>query len=123
MTEHEAQPTQRQIIQLLRTHGSMNANDLAKTLAISAVGVRRHLATLERDGFARATLVRQKMGRPTYTYALTDLAQDLFPKNYHTLANQLLTNAAMMPHQPGVPGRPMQPVMKIRLLINLMEGA
>jgi predicted ArsR family transcriptional regulator len=88
--EREIESTRRQIVNLLRQRGGMTAKDLAAALAITSVGVRRHLARLEQEGLARATLVRQKMGRPTYVYVLTEQAQDLFPKNYQTLATQLL---------------------------------
>jgi predicted ArsR family transcriptional regulator len=88
--ERENESTRRQIVNLLRQHGGMTAKDLAAELAITSVGVRRHLALLEQEGLARATLMRQKMGRPTYVYSLTEQAQDLFPKNYQVLATQLL---------------------------------
>ncbi len=88
--ERELESTRRQIVDLLRRQGGMTAKELASELAITAVGIRRHLANLEQEGLAHATLVRQKMGRPTYVYALTDAAHDLFPKNYQTLATQLL---------------------------------
>ncbi len=88
--EREVESTRRQIVDLLRRQGGMTAKELASELAITAVGIRRHLANLEQEGLAHATLVRQKMGRPTYVYALTDAAHDLFPKNYQTLATQLL---------------------------------
>ncbi len=90
MTERETLTTRRQVLNLLRTRGGMTAKDIAKELGITTMGVHRHLVGLEREGLAQAQLVRQKMGRPTYVYTLTEQAQDLFPKNYHTLATQLL---------------------------------
>ncbi len=88
--EFESPSTRQQLVKLLRTHGGMTANSLASALGITSMGVRRHLAALERDELVRVDMQRQKMGRPTFVYALTDHAQDLFPKNYHTLANQFL---------------------------------
>ncbi len=88
--EHESPSTRQQLIKLLRTRGGMTANALAGELGITSMGVRRHLAALERDDLVRIEMQRQKMGRPTFVYALTDQARDLFPKNYHTLANQFL---------------------------------
>ena len=88
--EHDIASTRQQIIQLMRERGKMTARDIARELGITSVGVRRHLANLEKDGLASVQLVRQKVGRPTFIYSLTDQAQELFPKNYHSLATQLL---------------------------------
>jgi predicted ArsR family transcriptional regulator len=88
--DHETPSTREQMVKLLRTRGGMTAKALASELGITSMGVRRHLAALERDDLVRIEMQRQKMGRPTFIYALTDQARDLFPKNYHTLANQFL---------------------------------
>ncbi len=91
MIEREMLTTRRQILDLLRTRGGLTAKDVAKELGITTMGVHRHLVALEREGLTQARLVRQKMGRPTYVYTLTERAlEDLFPKNYSTLATQLL---------------------------------
>ncbi len=88
--EYESPSTRRHIVTLLRTRGGMTAKALSGEVGITAMGVRRHLATLERDGLVNVKMQRQKMGRPTFIYALTEQARDLFPKNYHALATQLL---------------------------------
>ncbi len=88
--EREFPSTREHVVKLLRTRGGMTANALASELGITAMGVRRHLTMLERDALVRVEMQHQKMGRPTFVYALTDQAHDLFPKNYHTLANQFL---------------------------------
>ena len=82
--------TRREILNLIRTHGGMTAQQLADKLEITSMGVRRHLATLERDGMLRLKTQRQAAGRPTFVYHLTDEGYDSFPKNYHLLATQLL---------------------------------
>jgi predicted ArsR family transcriptional regulator len=88
--EHEPATTREQIVELLRDRGGLTAQDLARELGITSVGVRRHLADLERRGLAEVKIVRRKMGRPTFVYQLTEQARDLPPKNYHTLATQVL---------------------------------
>lgn len=82
--------TRRQILQLLRTEGSQTAQQLAATLGITSMGVRRHLTTLERDGLVQVRTQRQPAGRPTYLYYLTEAGLDTFPKSYDLLATQLL---------------------------------
>ncbi|RXZ82222.1 transcriptional regulator [Paenibacillaceae bacterium] len=82
--------TRQVILTLLKTKGPCTAGSLAKELAITEMAVRRHLHLLEKEGYVRPRLERQKMGRPSHMYGLTVLADNLFPKNYHALALDLL---------------------------------
>lgn len=82
--------TRQTILMLLKTKGPSNTGDLAKALGITEMAVRRHLNTLERDGYVKPNIVRQPMGRPAHVFGLTDEADSLFPKNYNTLALDLL---------------------------------
>lgn len=82
--------TRRQILELLRTTANLTAQQLAAKLGITAMGVRRHLTTLERDGLVRARTQRQPAGRPTFIYNLTEAGLETFPKRYDLLATQLL---------------------------------
>jgi predicted ArsR family transcriptional regulator len=83
-------PTRQTVLKLLKTRGSATAGELARELGLTEMAVRRHLAALERDGYASARPVRQPMGRPAYVYELTEEAEQFFPKNYHLLALDLL---------------------------------
>lgn len=82
--------TRRQILHLLRTNGSRTAQQLAATLQITSMGVRRHLTTLERDGLIQMQTQRQPAGRPAYLYRLTEAGFETFPKSYDLLAAQVL---------------------------------
>ncbi|MFS8579807.1 MAG: transcriptional regulator [Novibacillus thermophilus] len=75
---------------MLKFQGRLAVSDMAKQLGITEMAVRRHLHTLERDGLIQSTLVRQSKGRPANLYSLTSAAEELFPKNYHTLTLELL---------------------------------
>lgn len=86
----EITSTRKQILYLLKTEGPMTVSDLAVKLGITEMAVRRHLQTLERDNLIQSRLLRQSMGRPTNQYDLTDQAEDLFPKNYHTFTLEIL---------------------------------
>jgi len=94
--ERQTPSTRRQILDLLKKRGGMTAKDLGESLGITSMAVRRHLSALERDDLIAATTVRRPMGRPTYVYALTPLADDLFPKNYPQLTIALLDDLRMM---------------------------
>jgi predicted ArsR family transcriptional regulator len=86
----EITSTRKQILYLLKTEGPMTVSDLAAKLGITEMAVRRHLQTLERDNLIQSRLLRQSMGRPTNQYDLTDQAEDLFPKSYHTFTLDIL---------------------------------
>jgi predicted ArsR family transcriptional regulator len=84
--------TRKVILTMLKTQGKVSVSEMSKQLGITEMAVRRHLNTLERDGLLDSQLVRQSIGRPTLLYFLTDHADDLFPKNYHHLALDLLVD-------------------------------
>jgi predicted ArsR family transcriptional regulator len=86
--------TRRVILTMLKTKGPLAVSDMARQLGITEMAVRRHLNTLERDGLIDSKLVRQAMGRPTNLYALTENADELFPKNYYHLTLDLLGELA-----------------------------
>lgn len=86
----QLQPTRRKIVLALKQHGGMTAAELAELLGITSMGVRRHLTTLERDKLVRYELVQRGKGRPSHVYRLSSVAENLFPKNYASLANELL---------------------------------
>ncbi len=86
----QMQSTRREILMTLKKQGGMTADELSEVLGITAMGVRRHLMTLERDGLVQYKPVQRGVGRPSYVYSLTELADDLFPKNYEQFATELL---------------------------------
>jgi predicted ArsR family transcriptional regulator len=89
--EHREQgETRQQILNLLRRRGQMTATELSETLGIGAVGVRQHLALLDRDGLVRTSGVRRGVGRPSHLYSLTASAEVLFPRRYDRLVMDAL---------------------------------
>ena len=82
--------TRNSIMNLLRRQGQMTAGEMSDALGIGAVGVRQHLALLERDGLVDVAGVRRGLGRPSNLYALTARADSLFPKHYDRFAVDML---------------------------------
>jgi predicted ArsR family transcriptional regulator len=82
--------TRQQIIELLRRNGQMTASELSEELGIGAVGVRQHLALLERDDMVQTQSVRRGIGRPSHLYTLTAAAAELFPRRYDKLATDAI---------------------------------
>ncbi|MEI8307194.1 MAG: ArsR family transcriptional regulator [Chloroflexales bacterium] len=86
--------TRQSILQLLRRHGQMTAQELSDALCIGAVGVRQHLAMLDRDGLVQVAGLRRSVGRPSHLYMLTSEAEDRFPKRYDRIALDLISYVA-----------------------------
>jgi len=83
--------TRQEILLLLRRHGRLSAPQLANRLDITAVAIRRHLVTLERDGLVSAKTERAVRGRPAARYGLTDQGRQTFPRHYDELAQEALS--------------------------------
>lgn len=90
--------TRRDLLLLLRTRPGITVNDLARSLSLSVVGVRRHL-----DALAAEQLVVQVpaarsagggVGRPPVGWRLSPTGLELFPRRYDALANDLLEDLA-----------------------------
>src|ERR671919_554550 len=90
MTSEHAGGTRERILVLLRRHGSLSAPRLAELLQLTSVGVRRHLALLERDGLVASTTEKPRRGRPTAVYRLTDAGLERFPRHYDEVAREAL---------------------------------
>lgn len=82
--------TRGQVLGLLR-RGIGTVEELSVELELTDNAVRAHLATLERDGLVERRGMQRGLRKPHFNYALTRDAEQLFPKAYSTLFNQLLT--------------------------------
>ena len=84
-------PTKRQIVERLK-RADAKVSDLARTLEMSEAGVRQHLDALAEHGLVVSrTGPAEGRGRPPTVWALTDLAQDLFPDRHDDLTVELIT--------------------------------
>jgi DeoR family suf operon transcriptional repressor len=82
--------TRRQILWHLKRSGQADAEGIAASVGITASGARQHLSTLESDGLLTHGEQREGPGRPRFVYRLTQRADDLFPRSYAALANDLI---------------------------------
>jgi len=85
--------TRGNILELLKLKGPMTANQMARTLGITSMGVRQHLVALERDGFITHAPRQGGKGRPSHIYALTPGGDALFPRSYPQLTNSFIEAA------------------------------
>ena len=82
--------TQNEILDLLRRDGPKTAQELARSLGVTTVAVRKHLTTMAAEGLIFAEVRRQQLGRPAYVYHLTEAGAAYSPGNYRYLALELL---------------------------------
>jgi predicted ArsR family transcriptional regulator len=84
-------PTKRRIIERLKRADTKVA-DLARALDMTEAGVRQHLDALADHGLVVSrTGSAAGRGRPATIWALTDLAEDLFPDRHDELTVELIT--------------------------------
>ena len=84
-------PTKRRIVERLK-RADAKVSDLARALDMTEAGVRQHLDALADHGLvASRTGPAEGRGRPPTVWALTDLAQDLFPDRHDDLTVELIT--------------------------------
>ena len=83
-------PTRRELLDLLKRQGEVDAESLAMRLGITLSGTRQHLTALAGDGLVTHRRERSGPGRPKHLFALTPAGDALFPRNYVDLANELL---------------------------------
>lgn len=84
--------TRRQVLTTLKKSDGLTADQLSVLLGITSMAVRKHLSALERDGLIESTVVRRPVGRPVHVYRLSSLADDFFPKHYHLVITDLLSD-------------------------------
>ena len=83
----------RAVLYALRRRGQGTAEDVAHNLDMTVSGARQHLTALVDDGLAEATEIPRpagQRGRPQLEYTVSDRADNLFPKAYGELTNELL---------------------------------
>ena len=82
---------QQQLLQaLLEQKSGLTVDELTRTLNITRTAVNQHLMALEKGGYVRKDRLTQTGGRPGYSYVLTELGYDLFPKQYAWFSELLL---------------------------------
>jgi len=83
--------TKRRIVERLK-RADAKVSDLARALEMTEAGVRQHLDALAEHGLVAARPgPTEGRGRPPTVWALTDLAQDLFPDRHDDLTVELIT--------------------------------
>ncbi len=91
-----------EVLRIVQWQGSASIKDIEASMGVTTTAVREQIAHLLHEGFLQTTRVRGEIGRPYYVYSLTPKAQELFPKDYATLALLLLEETLAMNGQEGL---------------------
>lgn len=84
-----------QLLLVLRKRPGVTVAELAEALALSGMGVRRHLDALAADGLVeRAACAHTGRGRPPAGWRLSATGMEILPRHYDTLALELLEDMA-----------------------------
>ncbi|MFD2703420.1 helix-turn-helix transcriptional regulator [Paenibacillus shunpengii] len=94
MSAPKEKSTRQRILHMLKVQGPLSAREITAELGITEMAVRRHLATLEKDGHIATSEIRQTAGRPSAVFGLTDSGEGLFPKTYPKVTLDLLGELA-----------------------------
>lgn len=94
MSAQKEMSTRQRVLHMLKVQGPLSAREITAELGITEMAVRRHLATLERDGNIAPSEIRQTAGRPSAVFGLTELGEGLFPKTYPKVTLDLLGELA-----------------------------
>lgn len=86
--------SRREMLSILKTEGSSDADALSTQLGMTASGARQHLTALEQGGLIERVSVRSGPGRPRHRFSLTPAGDALFPRHYGSLSTELLDYVA-----------------------------
>ena len=79
----QSHDTRYKILYLLKVSGPKTVKELAEALAISSMGIRQNLISLEGARWIRHYQEQRGLGRPQFVYALTEQGDEQhFPRTY-----------------------------------------
>lgn len=88
--------TRTDILNALKRSDGMTADQLATQLGVTSMAIRKHIAALEAEDLIDTSIERRPIGRPARVYRLSSQSDPLFPRQYETLAVDLLIDLAAM---------------------------
>lgn len=82
--------TKEKILTTLLNNQNATIADLAEIVGINGISVRHHLINLQAEALVASEEQRHGVGRPRFTYHLTDMGIEKFPSNYLRLTDHIL---------------------------------
>ena len=90
------------ILQTLKSRGPQSTQALARQLAVTLPGARKHLTELQHAGQVASKMVAAGVGRPKRIWRLTEKAQSRFPDTHAFLTVELIGAARSLFGDEGV---------------------
>src|SRR5215469_3766833 len=97
-----AETSPERILFELKTRGPQTAAALARALAITAMGVRQHLARLAEEGLVSFADRRETVGRPKRHWQLTEAGHARFPDRHAQLTLELIASVRALFGEAGL---------------------
>lgn len=82
--------TKEKILTTLLNNQNATIAELAETVGINGISVRHHLINLQAEDLVASEEQRHGVGRPRFTYHLTNKGIEKFPSNYLRLTDHIL---------------------------------
>jgi predicted ArsR family transcriptional regulator len=105
--------TRELIRDLLAARSEATVGQIAADLDLNQANIRRHLEVLRAEGLVDVRIQRRDIGRPSYVYRLTELAEEQ-SAHYPRLVNRLFRRIAALPEDQAENGR--------QLLVQVFDG-
>jgi len=83
-------PTGERILYLMKTRGAQSAGDIGRSLEMTSVGARQHLAKLQAAGLVRYQATALGRGRPRHLWSLTAAGHARFPDRHSDVVLALI---------------------------------
>lgn len=90
ITVNKRTPTKQKLLNILKKDQELTIKEIMVYFTISEIAVRRHIHELIQQGFLEKQSIKQKIGRPYYTYKLTEKGHATFPNENETLPLEIL---------------------------------
>jgi predicted ArsR family transcriptional regulator len=81
---------------VLAVRGEATVADISGDLGLNQANIRRHLEVLRAEGLVDVTIRRHEIGRPSYLYKLTELAEEM-SSHYPRLVDRMVKRLASQP--------------------------
>jgi len=90
------------ILQALKSRGGQSTQAIARQLAVTLPGARKHLTDLQQAGLVASKMVAAGVGRPKRMWRLTEKAQSRFPDTHAFLIVELIGAARNLFGEDGI---------------------
>jgi len=102
ITVNKRTPTKQKLLNILKKDQKLTIKEIMAYFTISEIAVRRHIHELIQQGFLKQQSIKQEIGRPYYTYELTEKGHATFPNENETLPLEILQDLEAIQGQEAV---------------------